>query len=83
MGEIGGQAEEGNEMNYREISLMCKPRGGVAACPHDGLGCTGGNKCWINDPLHRQQALNAETWADFKCAKRERAINPRQQDVPS
>lgn len=65
-------------MNYSHIAQMCKPRGPVAACPHDGLGCTGGQKCWINNKETRNRALSAETWADFKCAKREHHLKIQQ-----
>lgn len=60
-------------MKYSEIAPMCKPRGGVRGCPHDGLGCTGGEKCSINSKNEQVQfrAWEATKFGpDFICQKR-------------
>lgn len=61
-------------MRYSDVERMCKPRGMVRGCPHDGLGCTGGERCSINsrDPEVQSRAWQAvEFGPDFRCAKRE------------
>lgn len=62
-------------MRYIDIELMCKPRGMVRGCPHDGLGCTGGERCSINslDESVRERARQATEYGpDFHCAKHQR-----------
>jgi len=64
-------------MKYHEIAPMCRPSGGVRGCPHDGLGCIGGEKCSINSPdAHvSSKAFNAGIFGpDFICQKRLSAI---------
>ena len=61
-------------MKYHDIEPMCKPRGNLRGCPHDGLGCTGGDKCSINSKDHdtQQRAWAADKFGqDFICQKRE------------
>ena len=64
-------------MKYSDIETMCRPIGrGVRGCPHDGLGCTGGEKCSINsrDPAVSGNAWNATQFGpDFICGKRQQA----------
>jgi hypothetical protein len=60
-------------MKYYQIEPMCHPRGGVRGCPHDGLGCTGGNECSINNknPIIQSRAYNADMYgSNFICQKR-------------
>lgn len=60
-------------MRYCDLEELCRPVGvGVRGCPHDGLGCTGGEKCGINSPDERvrTRAWTATTYADFTCQKR-------------
>lgn len=72
-------------MKYFQIEPMCRPdrrflRLGqsLRGCPHDGLGCTGGDKCSINssDGAVSGRAYNADRYGpDFVCQKR---VNSRQ-----
>lgn len=67
-------------MKYSEIREMCRPRGGVPGCPHDGLGCPYGEDCSINsqDPEIRGKAWNATVFGpDFICQKRLHAEKPK------
>lgn len=67
-------------MRYSDIEPMCRPdrralRPGqtMRGCPHDLLGCTGGERCSINSPNSRiaARAYNADAYGpDFVCAKR-------------
>ncbi len=64
-------------MKYQEISRLCRPLGGVRGCPHDGLGCTGAEKCSINsaDKEVRTRAWTAgEYGPDFVCQKRQNTL---------
>lgn len=64
-------------MKYYDIEPMCSKTGGLRGCPHDGLGCTGGERCSINSADHKvsARAFNASQFGpDFVCAKREHAL---------
>lgn len=59
---------------YCDIVSLCRPSNGVRGCPHDGLGCVGGEKCSINSPDDeaRRKAWVADRFGrDFYCVKRE------------
>lgn len=59
---------------YGNLRPSMRPVGTTVGCPHDGLGCTGGQKCSINsaDDAVRLRAWNATEYGrDFKCAKHE------------
>lgn len=59
-------------MRYCDIEPMCKPRGMVRGCPHDGLGCVGGPRCSINREDSRDRAWVATNFGpDFCCVKHE------------
>lgn len=67
-------------MKYHKIEPMCRIHhagyGSRRGCPHDGLGCIGGDKCSINskDGETRSKARNADKYGpDFHCVKRESA----------
>lgn len=68
-------------MKYHEIEPMCRPRSGVRGCPHDGLGCTGGERCSINRPDKHAAAFNASQFGpDFYCVKRANALREALSD---
>ena len=50
-------------VKYSDIERMCRPVGRVRGCPHDGLGCTGGERCSINDP---DATVRAHAWVADK-----------------
>lgn len=61
-------------MRYYEIAPMCRPTGMVRACPFDGLGCIGGERCSINsrdDAVSYRAYTASEYGPDFVCRKRE------------
>jgi hypothetical protein len=73
---MGDWDDDEPAMRYSDIEPMCRPIGGVRGCPHDGLGCVGGNTCWINstNPTLQSRAWQAKTYDDFYCVKRITAI---------